>query len=166
MNINSIIEWINAFFMNAFNLLVSSLEFINPVVWAITNLIVGYVGLMLAVFVVVYPALFNPKLTTGGQMIFRFSLSLFFVVVIVVVGLFIDPRHDLSWYEFPGDTIWWRPVLRLGAYSYVAYTITALVWFLWKRKFRPEKLKTAPDKLLVKPRHDTAEIPTLKENKS
>ena len=143
--------------------IINFIEWVNPTVWWITNLLVAYVGVMLAVFVIAYPSLFNPRLTTGGRMIFRFSLSLFFVMVLVVIGIYLNPGHDLSWLEYPEDVLWWRPVLRLVAYGYVAYTITALVIFLWNRKFHPEKLTTAPDKLLVKPRHDTAEVPTIKE---
>ena len=143
--------------------IINFIEWVNPTVWWIANLVVVYVGVMLAVFVIAYPSFFNHRLTTGGRMIFRFSLSLFFVVVLVVIGIYLNPSHDQSWLEYPEDILWWRPVLRLVAYGYVAYTITALVIFLWNRKFHPEKLTTAPDKLLVKPRHDTAEVPTIKE---
>lgn len=143
------------------------LEWINPTLWIISNLELIYIGIVLITFVILYVIWFDPKATTGGKMIFRFaySLSLFVAVIFVgiFVGIFIDPRHDIPWYAYPGDTLLWRPIIRLGAYSYVSFTISTLVLFLWKRKFRPEKLKTAPDKLLVKPRHDTAEIPIAKE---
>lgn len=144
--------------------IVDILESINPVLWVLTNLLLMYVGVALLFFVMAYQVLFDPRATTGGRMIFRFALSLGLVVSVIVVGIFVDPIYDIPWHAYPGDTIWWRPIVRLGAYAYVAYTITALIIFLWKRKFRPERLRTAPDKLLVKPRHDTAEIPTIKEN--
>lgn len=147
-------------------IMVNFLEWINPIVWVITNLILIYIGIALIAFVSLYLIWFDPKATTGGRMIFRFAWSLGLVVAIIFVGIFIDPRHDIPWYEYPGDTIWWRPVARMLAYSYTSYTISALILFLWKRKFRPEKLSTAPDKLLVKPRHDTAELPTIKENEN
>ena len=138
--------------------IITFLESINPFLWIVSNLALIYIGIALILFVVAYQVFFDPKATTGGKMIFRFALSLSLVVSVIYIGIFVDPRH-----EYPGDTVWWRPAARLAAYGYVAYTITALIWFLWKRKFRPEKLDTAPDKLLVKPRHDTAEVPTIKE---
>ena len=144
--------------------IVNFLEGFNPSLWVITNLVLIYIVVALIAFVILYQAWFDPRATTGGKMIFRFAWSLSLVVDIIFVGIFFDPRHDIPWYEYPGDTIWWLPAIRMGAYLYVAYTISALILFLWKRKFRPEKLKTAPDKLLVKPRHDTAEVPTIKEN--
>ena len=147
-------------------IIVDFLEWLNPTLWVIVNLTLIYSGVLLLAFTILYPTLFEPSATTGGKMIFRFALSSGMVVALIVVGIFIDPRNDIPWYEYPGDTIWWRPIVRLGAYLYVAYTITSLVIFLWKRKFYPQKLKRAPDKELVKPRHDTAEVPTIKENKN
>ena len=144
--------------------IVNFLDWINPTLWVFSNLVLIYIGSALIAFVILYQAWFDPKATTGGKMIFRFAWSLILVVAVIDVGIFIDPRQDLPWYEYPRDTIWWRPIIRAAAYSYVSYTISALILFLWKRKFRPEKLKTAPDRLLVKPRHDTAEIPTIKEH--
>lgn len=147
-------------------IIVDFLEWLNPTLWVIANLALIYIGVLLLAFTILYPTLFAPSATTGGKMIFRFALSLSMVVASIVVGIFIDPRHDIPWYEYPGDTILWRPTIRLAAYTYVSYTITSLVIFLWKRKFYPQKLKRAPDKELVKPRHDTDEIPTIKEKKN
>ena len=147
-------------------IIVDFLEWLNPTIWVIANLALIYIGVLLLAFTILYPTLFDPSATTGGKMIFRFVLSLSMVVAVIVVGIFIDPRHDIPWYEYPGDTIWWRPTIRLAVYTYISYTITSLVIFLWKRKFYPQKLKRAPDKELVKPRHDTSEIPTIKENKN
>ena len=147
-------------------IIVDFLEWLDPIFWVIANLGLIYIGVLLLAFTVLYPTLFDPSATTGGKMIFRFVLSLSMVVALIVVGIFIDPRHDIPWYEYPGDTIWWRPTIRLAVYTYISYTITSLVIFLWKRKFYPQKLKRAPDKELVKPRHDTAEVPTIKENKN
>ena len=143
--------------------IITFLESINPFLWIVSNLALIYIGIALILFVVAYQVFFDPKATTGGKMIFRFALSLSLVVAVIYMGIFVYPRHDIPWHEYPGGTVWWRPAALLAAYGYVAYTITALIWFLWKRKFRPEKLDTAPDKLLVKPRHDTAELPTIKE---
>ena len=147
-------------------IIVDFLEWLNPTLWVIANLALTYIGVLLLAFTILYPMLFDPSASTGGKMIFRFALSLNMVVAVFVVGIFIDPRNDIPWYEYPGDTIWWRPIVLLGSYLYVAYTITSLVTFLWKRKFYPQKLKRDPDKELVKPRHDTAEVPTIKENKN
>ena len=147
-------------------IIVDFFERINPALWVLSNLNLIYIGIALIVFVVLYQIWFDPKATTGGTMIFRFAWSLSLVVAVIYVGIFVDPRHDIPWYEYPGDVLWWRPIVRAAAYSYVAYTISALIWFLWKRKFRPEKLRTAPDRLLVKPRHDTAVISTIKESKN
>lgn len=147
-------------------IIVDFLEWINPTFWVVANLTLIYIGVLMLAFTILYPTLFDPSATTGGKMIFRFSLSLTMVIAVIVAGIFIDPSHDLPWYEYPGDTIWWRPTIRLGAYLYVAYTITALVRFLWKRKFHPQMIKRAPDRELVKPRHDTGEVPTIKEKKN
>ena len=147
-------------------IIVDFIEWINPTFWVVANLTLIYIGVLLLAFTILYPTLFDPSASAGGKVIFRFALSLSMVVGVIVAGIFIDPRHYLPWYEYPGDTIWWRPTIRLGAYLYVAYTITDLVRFLWKRKFHPETIKRAPDKELVKPRHDTAEIPTIKEKKN
>lgn len=147
-------------------IIVEFLEWINHIFWVSANLTLIYIGVLLLVFTILYPTLFAPSATTGGKMIFRLSLSLSMVLAVIVVGIFVDPRHDPLWYKYPGDTIWWRPPILLGAYLYVAYTITSLVRFLWKRKFHPQELKRAPDKELVKPRHDTAEVPTIKENEN
>ena len=146
--------------------IVDFIEWFNPTFWVVANLTLIYTCVLLLVFTILYPTLFDPSATTGGKMIFRFSLSLSMVVAVIVAGIFIDPRHDLPWYTYSGDTLWWRPTVRLGAYLYVAYTITDLVRFLWKRKFHPEMIKRTPDKELVKPRHNTAEVPTIKEKKN
>lgn len=147
------------------NTIVNFFEWINPALWVIANLCLIYIGITLILFVVLYQVFFDPRATTGGRMIFRFALSLSFVVAIIVLGLFVDPRHDLPWYLYPIDTSWWRPAARVVAYGYVAYTISALVWFLYHRKFHPEKLRRAPDRMLVTPRHNTAEVDVIEENK-
>ena len=147
-------------------IIVEFLEWINPIFWVSANLTLIYIGVLLLAFTILYPALFDPSATTGGQMIFRFSLSLTMMVGVIVVFSFMEPRHDPPWYTYPDDIIWWRPPILLGAYLYVAYTISSLVRFLRKRKFHPETIKRAPDKELVKPRHDTDEIPTIKEKKN
>ena len=147
-------------------IIVDFLEWINPTFWVAAKLTLIYIGVLLLAFTILYPTLFDPSATTGGKMIFRFSLSLSMVVAVIVAGIFIDQRHDLPWYKYPGDTIWWRPTIWLGVYLYVAYTITSLVRFLWKRKFNPQKLKRAPDKELVKPRHDTERFRHKRKSKN
>ena len=147
-------------------IIVDFFERINPALWVLSNLNLIYIGIALIVFVVLYQIWFDPKATTGGTMIFRFAWSLSLVVAVAFIGIFLDPRHEIPWHKYPGDVLWWRPFVRMAAYSYVAYTLSVLIWFLWNRKFHPEKLRTTPDKLLVKPRHDTAVIPTIKESKN
>lgn len=143
-------------------IIVDFLEWINPTLWVLANLTLIYIGVLLLAFTILYPTLFDPGATTGGKMIFRFSLSLSMMVAVIVVFSFMEP----PWYTYPDDIIWGRPPILLSVYLYVAYTISSLVRFLWKRKFQPQKIKRIPDKELVKPRHDTDEIPTIKENKN
>ena len=105
-------------------IIVDFLEWLNPIFWVIANLGLIYIGVLLLAFTVLYPTLFDPSATTGGKMIFRFVLSLSMVVALIVVGIFVDPRHDIPWYEYPGDTIWWRPTIRLAVYTYISHTKT------------------------------------------
>ena len=107
--------------------IIDFIERINPILWVISNLELIYIGVVLIAFVVLYVIWFDPKATTGGKMIFRFAYSLSLVIGAIFIGIFLDPRHDIPWYEYPGDTLWWRPIIRLGAYSYVAFTISTLV---------------------------------------
>lgn len=130
----------------------SFLNCFNQVAWVLSNVLVAYIVLALIVFVVGYYALFNPKLTTAGKLIFRFAVSLICVLGLVFVGIFINPTSQTAWFDFPGDVQAWRPAIRLAGYMYVAYSITSLVRFLILRKWYPHKLKTATDRDLVKPR--------------
>ena len=77
------------------------IEVINPIVWVLANVILAYTALILVVFVFMYYALFNPKATTGGQLIFRFMVSLVGVVGVVFLGIFIDPAPDSEWFIYP-----------------------------------------------------------------
>lgn len=121
------------------------LTVINATLWVSANMLVFYIALMLLVFVTAYQILFDPSATTAGKFVLRFAVSLIGVIGLVFISLFIDPRAGASWFQFPGDVIWWRPAIRFLAYSYVAYTVTALAVLLWLRKYRPEKLRVAPD---------------------
>lgn len=121
-------------------------EFINnfnTFAWVASNLLVLYIGVLLIGFVIGYYALFDPKSTTAGRFIFRFAFSLIGVVGLIFISVFVDPRVDQAWYLFPGDTLWWRPVVRLLVYGYVAYTITGLAILLGYRKFKPTALRTS-----------------------
>lgn len=128
------------------------LQEFNTFAWVFSNVLVAYIAVVLVVFVVTYYVLFDPKATTAGKFVFRFALSLIGVIGLVFISLFIDPRMGREWYVYSGDVLWWRPSVRLVAYGYVAFTISSLVALLAVRKFRPEKLKTALDRDLVKPR--------------
>lgn len=131
-------------------------EFINVAntfAWVTSNLLVAYVGVVLVIFVAGYQILFDPRATTAGRFIFRFGLSLILVIGLIFISVFVDPQAGREWFIFPGDTLWWRPLLRLVAYSYVAYTITGLAVVLYFRKFYPDKLRTIPlDTTLVRVR--------------
>lgn len=128
------------------------LETINAIAWITTNVVIIYIGVILTVFVLAYYALFDPKATTGGKLIFRFALSLLGVIALVIVGIYVNPSNDRSWFAYSGDTVWWRPIVRFVIYGYVAYAITNLTKFVIIRKFWPHKLKTAKDYDLVIPR--------------
>ena len=137
-------------------------DVINPIAWVAANLILAYVSFALVVFVVMYYALFDPRATTGGRLIFRFMLSLVGVIVLSSIGIFIDPVPNREWFSYPGDYVeWWRPLLRLVIYGFVAFTVTSLAVLLVRRKWFPNNLKMAPQPLVVV-RHETSEIPVIK----
>ena len=135
---------------------------INTVAWVLGNVLLAYTAFALITFLLAYYTIFDPSATTGGRLIFRFMLSLAGVIVLVFIGIFVDPSPNLEWYVFPGESIeWWRPLMRLAVYSFVAYSISSLAWLLAVRKWWPHKVKKASDINLVKVRH-TSEIPVIK----
>lgn len=137
-------------------------DVINPIAWVMANIVLAYTAFALIGFVIMYYALFDPKATTGGKLIFRFMLSLVGVIGLVFLGIFVDPGPDREWFLYPeGEVEWWRPALRLFIYGYVSFTITSLAVLLVKRKWFPDRLKVAPSPDLIKVRHETSEIPTI-----
>lgn len=138
------------------------LQSINEYIWIATNLLTLYIAFALVVFTVGYYILFDPKATTAGKFIWRFVLSLVGVVGIIIVGVYVDPSHNRHWLIFPEDISWWRPLLRLVVYSYVAYTVTGLAVLLAVRKWRPRMIKKKSTSDLVTPRNKTSEIPVIK----
>lgn len=128
------------------------LHTINSIAWVTANLLILYVWVGLLVFTAGYYILFDPKATTAGKFIFRFFLSLVGVMTLVFIGIFLDPHHGGAWFMYPEDTIWWRPVVRLLAYGYVAYAVTSLAVLIAVRKWWPEKLKTDQTRDLIKAR--------------
>jgi len=139
-------------------------DVINPIAWVTANILLAYIAFALIVFVVMYYALFDPRATTGGQLIFRFMLSLVGVIVLSFLGIFIDPAPDREWFTYPGDYVeWWRPILRLCIYGFVAFTITSLAVLLVRRKWFPHNLKMAPQPLVVV-RHETSEIQVVESS--
>lgn len=135
---------------------------INTVAWVLGNLMLAYTAFALIIFIVAYYTIFDPSATTGGRLIFRFMLSLAGVIVLVFVGIFVDPSPDRQWTTFPVESVeWWRPLMRLAVYGFVAYSISSLAWLLAVRKWWPHKVKKASDINLVKVRH-TNEIPVIK----
>ena len=135
---------------------------INSVAWVVGNVFLAYTAFALIAFIIAYYTIFDPKATTGGRLIFRFMLSLAGVIVLVFIGIYVDPSPGRSWFDFPVDSVeWWRPLLRLVIYGFVAFSITSLAWLLAVRKWWPYRVKKASDINLVKVRH-TSEIPVIK----
>lgn len=139
------------------------LNAINAVLWVVSNVLLAYSAIMLVLFLIAYIAIFDPKATTGGKLIFRFMISLVGVISLSFIGIFIDPVPGRDWWSFPvGEVEWWRPVLRVLIYGFTAFSISALIKLLVYRKWFPQKLKKASDINLVQPRH-TSEIPVIKK---
>ncbi|HMT88056.1 MAG TPA: hypothetical protein PKC73_00350 [Dermatophilaceae bacterium] len=135
---------------------------INTFAWVLGNVMLAYVAFAQIAFIIAYYTIFDPSATTGGRLIFRFMLSFTGVIVLVPIGIFIDPAVSRVWLQFPVDTVeWWHPLLRLAIYGFVAYSISSLAWLLAVRKWFPHKVKKASDINLIKVRH-TAEIPVIK----
>lgn len=135
---------------------------INAVTWVLGNVMLAYAAFAQIAFIIAYYTIFDPSATTGGRLIFRFMLSFTGVIVLVPIGIFIDPAVGRVWLQFPVDTVeWWHPLLRLAIYGFVAYSISSLAWLLAVRKWFPHKVKKASDINLIKVRH-TAEIPVIK----
>lgn len=123
---------------------------LNAFAWVASNALVAYIAVLLVIFVVAYYVFFDPNATTAGKYIFRFFVSLFGVIGLIFISLFVDPRLGREWTVYPGDVLWWRPLVRLIAYSYVAFTITSLSILLAFRKWKPSWLRTSLDQEMVK----------------
>lgn len=135
---------------------------INAVAWVLGNVLLAYTSFALITFLIAYYTIFDPSSTTGGRLIFRFMLSLAGVIVLIFVGIYVDPLPDRQWSTFPAESVdRWRPLLRLAVYGFVAFSISSLAWLLAVRKWWPHKVKKASDINLVKVRH-TNEIPIIK----
>lgn len=141
------------------------LNVLNTVLWVAGNVELAYTSVMLVVFVVAYFIIFDPRATTGGKLIFQFMLSLMGVLILVFIGIYIDPTDENAWMQMPMTVDWWRPSVRFVIYGFVAYSITQLFVLLVKRKWFPHKLKTASDLTLVQPRH-TGEIRIVERRRS
>lgn len=137
------------------------LNVFNSIFWVAANMTIIYIGVTLLAFLFFYYRWFDPKVTTAGQFIFRFTMSLLGIIALVFIGIFIDPRASIAWFTYPGDVIWWRPAVRLLAYGYVAYTVTGLAVLIYMRKFHPHRLRTARDREMLTPRAKTGPIDIL-----
>lgn len=111
-------------------------------VWVLGNLVALGIFFSAAVFAVLYPILYNIRVTTVGPHIWRAILSVAGFGFLVVIGLFVDSRVD--WWQMPEDVAWWRPLLRLVIYGLIAYSFTSLSVVLIVRRFWPHRLKTRP----------------------
>ena len=127
---------------------------INTIFWVSSNALVGYITIALYVFLVAYFVMFNPRKTTAGRLLFRLLFALGGVMTLVFVSVFIDNRPDEDWLTFPGDTLWWRPTLRIFGYLFLAYAVTALISFMVKVRWFPHRLKTPRDKELLRLRQE------------
>lgn len=127
---------------------------INTIFWVSSNALVGYITAAVYVFLVAYYVMFNPQATTAGRLLFRLLFALGGVMTLVFVGVFVDNRPDEDWLTFPGDTLWWRPTLRILGYAFLAYAVTALISFMVKVRWFPHKLKTPRDKELLRLRQE------------
>lgn len=134
---------------------------VNGVAWVLGNVILAYTAFALIGFLIAYYTVFDPSATTGGKLIFRFMLSLAGVILLVFIGIFIDPSRDRQWFLYADEIEPWRPIFRLAIYGFVAFSISSLAWLLAVRKWWPHKVKKASDINLVKVRH-TSEIPVIK----
>ena len=134
---------------------------INTIAWIGSNLILAYIAVVVFLFVILYYVFFDPKATTAGKMIFKFMLSLVGILVMVCIGVFIDPQ-GAGPFQPPGVNVEsWRPILRLVIYGFVAWTVTTLTIALIMRKWFRHKVKKKSDLALVKPRHDTGILPIV-----
>lgn len=136
------------------------MDVFNTIMWIGANLFLAYTAILILLFVLMYYVFFDPKATTAGKMIFRFMLSLVGIIGLVVIGVFFDPSPGSGPFSTPPETVEvWRPLLRFAVYAYVAWTITSLAAALFVRKWFPNKVRKKADLGLVRPRHDTSEIP-------
>jgi heme exporter protein D len=106
-------------------------DVINPALWLVSNLQLGYLSLALVAWVLLYGFGFRWWTTPAGQMIFAFTASLLGVIVLVFVGVFVNPQRP--WFEAPPDVFLWRPLLRYLVYLAVSITLTRMVWSLVQR---------------------------------
>lgn len=136
---------------------------LNHILWVLGNVLLMYGAIALSIYLVAYFILFDPRATTGGKLIFQFMVSLISVMLIVVIGVYVDPSSNHAWNELSKDVAWWRPGLRFLAYGFVAYSVTSLAVLLVMRKWFPHKLKKASDMSLVQPRH-TASIDIIDDS--
>lgn len=106
---------------------------VNPIFWIISNLLVAYVAVVMAAFVAFYGLGFKWWIRPAGVSIFVFTASLLAVILLSVIGLFINPRSGVPWYVYPPDVFIWRPALRFLIYLTVAIAATNLLWTAFQR---------------------------------
>ena len=105
-----------------------------------------YVAFGLAViFTTGYMLFFNWRKTAAGRSIFYLFLSWVVITIVSLISTWLGPDYFL------------RPVWRFLAWSFVVFTLSNLLWVLW-RSFRKHEHPLA----YVEPRH-TEEIPILRK---
>lgn len=125
---------------------------LNNFAWVAGNVLVAYTAFAIFIFVIGYYALFDPKATTAGKFLFRFMVSLVGVILLVFIGIYINPGSNREWTSLPDDVDDWRPIMRFLIYSYVSFTISSLAVLLAIRKWKPHRLRSTHDRNLVEVR--------------
>lgn len=125
---------------------------LNGFVWIASNIMVAYISMLLVVFVIGYFILFDPKATTAGKYIFRFFLSLFFLIGLSFINFFVYPDSSHKIAPDLHGVLSWKLLVRFVAYAYVAFTVTGLSILLIVRKWWPMHLRTSLDYEIIKPR--------------
>lgn len=101
---------------------------IDEILWTIGNVLIAAIFVLAFLFCFLYLALFNPRRTTGGWLIWQAIFSITCIGLVNVVGIYLSD-------------VWWRPGFRAVVYTLVAYNFGRLVGLLIYRRFWPHKVR-------------------------
>lgn len=107
------------------------IEYVNPSLWVVSNLTILYASVALIVWCALYGFRFRWNTTPAGTDVFWFTMALLGLVMLSIVGIFVNPRQP--WYQPPPDLLVWRPFLRYLVYTGIAITLTRMDWSLIQR---------------------------------